>query len=104
MNISTDAIVSTSDMIKNYKACREKAEVCGKIFILKNNQPEAVLFSISEYEKLSAFIEYMGSLEPEDVAGIIAAIPKEGNRRRYSIDSLKHELIKTSKGDLSDNS
>ncbi len=94
MNISADAIVSTSDMIKNYKSCREKAENCGKIFILKNNQPEAVLFSISEYEKLSVFIEYMGSMDADDFANILSAIPKEGNRRRYSIDSLKHELLK----------
>lgn len=95
MNISTNAIVSNSDMIKNYRSCWEKAVSFGKIFILKNNQPEAVLFSISEYEKIASFIEYMGSLDPEDFAGIIAAVPKEGNRRRYSIDNLKHELIKT---------
>jgi hypothetical protein len=30
MNVSTEAIVSNSDMIKNYKACREKAEKLGK--------------------------------------------------------------------------
>jgi len=92
MNIPAKAIVSNSDMIKNYRTCREKAEHCGKIFILKNNQPEAVLFSIAEYERLSAFIEYMGSLEPEDHAGILAGMPKEGNRRRFSFDSLNKRL------------
>ncbi len=58
MKISTKAIVSNSEMIKNYKACREKADVLGKIFILKNNQPDAVLFSIREYETLSELIEH----------------------------------------------
>ena len=58
MRISTKAIVSNSEMIKNYKACREKADVLGKIFILKNNQPDAVLFSIREYETLSELIEH----------------------------------------------
>ncbi len=57
MNISTKDIVSNSDMIKNYKLCREKAENSGKIFILKNNRPDAVLFSVAEYERLSVFIE-----------------------------------------------
>ncbi len=67
MKISTKAIVSNSEMIKNYKACREKAEIFGKIFILKNNQPDAVLFSINEYERLSLFIEYMESHEGNDI-------------------------------------
>ena len=68
MNISTKAIVSNSDMIKNYKACREKAQTNGKILILKYNQPDAVLFSIDEYERLSVFIEYMESMEDKDIA------------------------------------
>ncbi|MBK5215928.1 MAG: hypothetical protein JJE53_03960 [Candidatus Pacebacteria bacterium] len=45
INILANAIVANTDMIKNYKTCREKAEVFSKIFILKNNQPDAVLFS-----------------------------------------------------------
>ncbi|MEI8216926.1 MAG: hypothetical protein WCF96_07485 [Eubacteriales bacterium] len=46
MNILAKAIVSNSDMIKSYKTCREKAEDFGKVFIMKNNQPDAVLFQI----------------------------------------------------------
>ena len=46
-------------MIKNYKSCRLKADSYGKITILKNNQPDAVLFSIAEYERLSLFIEFI---------------------------------------------
>lgn len=92
MNISTKAIISNSEMIKNYKACREKAEGLGKIFILKNNQPDAVLFSITEYERLSVFIEYLESLEEKDIAKIIESLPKEGTRRNYSIDHLRSDL------------
>ena len=57
MNIASKSIVSNSDMIKNYKNCRIKADSYGKIIILKNNQPDAVLFSIVEYERLSVLIE-----------------------------------------------
>lgn len=92
MNISTKAIVSNSDMIKNYKSCREKAESLGKIFVLKNNQPDAVLFSITEYERLSGFIEYMESLEDQDMEKVIESLPKEGIRRGYSFDHLKNDL------------
>lgn len=75
MNISTKAIVSNSEMMKNYKACREKAGYLGKLFVLKNNQPDAVLFSISEYERLSVFIEYLESLEEEDLAKVLVSLP-----------------------------
>lgn len=92
MNVSTAAIISNSDMIKNYKACREKAERLGKIYILKNNQPDAVLFSISEYERLSAFIEYLESLEENDISSFFETLPKQGKRKKYSFDQLIEDI------------
>ncbi|KJS84273.1 MAG: hypothetical protein JM58_11300 [Peptococcaceae bacterium BICA1-8] len=89
MIISTNAIVSNSEMIKNYKACREKAESCGKVFVLKNNQPDAVLFSLAEYERLSVFIEHLESLEEKDILKITESLPKEGKRKIYSIGQLR---------------
>ncbi len=74
MMISRDAIVSNSDMLKYYKNCREKAERLKKIFILKNNNPDAVLFSISEYERLSEFIEYSETLSKNDIEKIVKFI------------------------------
>lgn len=84
-------------MIKNYKTCRERAAQFGKIFILKNNQPDAVLFSIAEYERLSGIIEHLESLEDKDVAEAIKLIPKEGDRRTYTIESMKNELDQNEK-------
>lgn len=92
MNISAKAIVSNSEMIKNYKTCREKAENYGKIFILKNNQPDAVLFSVSEYERLSVFIEYMESLADEDAVKVLETLPGVGNRKGYPIGRLRDDL------------
>ena len=92
MNISTEAIVSNSDMIKNYKACREKAQSVGKIYILKNNQPDAVLFSISEYDRVSAFLEYLETLDEIDIAKIIEFLPKNGDRKGYSIAHLRKDM------------
>jgi PHD/YefM family antitoxin component YafN of YafNO toxin-antitoxin module len=92
MNISTKSIVSNSDMIKNYKTCREKAQSNGKIFILKNNQPDAVLFSIDEYERISVFLEYMETLEDKDIARISALLPVEGKRKTYSFDHMMHDI------------
>ncbi len=76
MKISAKAIVSNSDILRNYKTCREKAEVFGKILVMKNNQPDAVLFSCAEYEKFSAIIERIESIEPEERSLIFKEIEK----------------------------
>jgi len=91
MKISTKDMVSNSEMIKNYKDCRDRAEICGKLFILKNNQPDAVLFSIAEYEKLSVFIEYMENLEEKDFAKAMENLPAEGKKKIYTIDYFKND-------------
>jgi len=96
LNIPTHSIVSNSDMIVKYKSCREKAQRNGKVFILKNNQPNAVLFSIDEYEKISIFIEYLESIEDKEIAKIAALLPVEGKRKTYFFDHLKHDIDKQS--------
>lgn len=75
MKISTKSIVSNSEMIKGYRACREKAGHHGKVFILKNNQLDAVLISAAEYEKLSAVIEYVETLDESKFAAFIDKLP-----------------------------
>lgn len=92
MKVSTKAIVSNSDMIKNYKTCRVKAEEQGKIFILKNNQADAVLFSIAEYERLADIIEYLESLEDIDFIKVIETFPQKGVRSNYSLQNLRSEV------------
>lgn len=77
MRISTRAIVSNSDMIKNYKSCREKAEELGRIYILKNNQPDAVLFSIHEYERLSGFFEHIERLNDHEIKNLIKSLSEK---------------------------
>lgn len=91
LDISAKAIVSNSDMIKNYKTCREKAEEFGKLFILKNNQPDAVLFSINEYEKLSVFVEYMQSIDEQDFTKALDALTLKGVKKTYTIDYFKNK-------------
>lgn len=71
MIILTDAMVSNSEMMKNYKGCREKAESLGKVFILKNNQLDAILFSVAEYGKFSALFDYIEALDEEEIAKVL---------------------------------
>ena len=92
MNVLTKAIVSNSDMIKYYKACREKAESFGKIFVFKNNQPDSVLFSIAEYERLSVFIEYLESIEEEDIVRITDSLLHIENGNRHNEAQLSDDI------------
>ena len=66
MKILKEGIVSNSNMIRSYKSCRERAEIAGRLFIFKNNKLDAVLFSQSEFEKVTPILEYFESLSNED--------------------------------------
>ena len=80
MKVFTREIVSSSEMIKNYKACREKAEIVGKVFVLKTNQPDAVLFSVSRYEKFSKIIECLKSLKENAIERAVDSLIEEFER------------------------
>lgn len=84
MNIKAKLIVSNSDMIKNFKSCRMKAESYGKIIILKNNQPDAVLFSIAEYERLSEIIECVEDLDEQALGRASDLLSAEMSRKVHS--------------------
>lgn len=92
MKIMKDEIVSNSDVTKNYKACRDIAESCGKVFVFKNNEPDAVLFSIKEYARFSGLIEYADYLEENDIAKILEILPKEGAVKNHAMGLLRKDL------------
>jgi len=87
MTILTQSIVSNSEMIKNYKACREKADAFKKIFVFKNNQPDAVLFSIAEYERLSVILEYLEGLKEEEISDMLEIALNSCNIEKSSVAS-----------------
>lgn len=92
MKIIAGTIVTNSDITKNYKACRDQAESLGKLFIFKNNEPDAVLFSIVEYEKYSAIIEYAEYLDTNGIAKLLDAIPKDGNEQNYAVGLVRKDM------------
>ena len=63
MRIELGSIVTVSDMRKNYKMCREKAQKMGKVYIFKNNRADAVLSSIEDYRKLETVIDRIEASE-----------------------------------------
>lgn len=65
MEIIKKAIVTSDDIIKNYKTQRKLAEKCGRIYVFKHNQPDAVLFSIKAFEMVSMVIEAIENSDKE---------------------------------------
>jgi PHD/YefM family antitoxin component YafN of YafNO toxin-antitoxin module len=92
MKISKSAIVSNTEIIKNYKKHRDLAEGLGSIIIFKNNRPDAVLFSIKEYDRISAILEAFDSLNEEEVSHVLEFIRKE--KTKDIIPSLMDLSIK----------
>jgi PHD/YefM family antitoxin component YafN of YafNO toxin-antitoxin module len=65
VKIELRSIVTVSDMRKNYKACREKAQTMGKVYIFKNNRADAVLSSIDDYRKLELVLDHIEGMNEE---------------------------------------
>lgn len=85
MKIPKEAIVSNSDIIKNYKSQRDKAEIIGKLFVFKNNQPDAVLFSISEFEKIAELLELIDSMDVVEIEHILKTIQDQKKKITYAL-------------------
>lgn len=83
MKIPKEAIVSNSDIIKNYKSQRDKAEIIGKLFVFKNNQPDAVLFSITEFEKIAELLELIDSMDVIEIQHILKTIQDQKKKISY---------------------
>ncbi len=81
MYIQSNTMVSTTEITINYNECKKKADAFGKVFIFKNNQPDAVLYSIKEYTKISILIEYMENLDDEEVVQFINSLPKQEKKK-----------------------
>jgi hypothetical protein len=94
MKIHQSEIVSNTDIIKNYKKQRDKAEELGKIIVFKNNRPDAVLFSITEYEKIAEIQEAFEALNEDEITHVIDFVRKERTKAILLTDigqSLKKE-------------
>lgn len=85
MKIPKEAIVSNSDIIKNYKTQRERAEIIGKLFVFKNNQPDAVLFSMTEFEKVAEILELIEYMDENEIVNILKMIYDHKKKLLFAI-------------------
>lgn len=85
MKIPKNAIVSNSDIIKNYKTQRERAEIIGKLFVFKNNQPDAVLFSMTEYEKIADLLELVETMNEVEINNILEMIQDHKKKISFTL-------------------
>lgn len=85
MKIPKNAIVSNSDIIKNYKTQRDRAEIIGKLFVFKNNQPDAVLFSMTEFEKVAELLELIETMNEAEINTILNMIKDQKKKISFTL-------------------
>lgn len=90
MKILDEEIISNTDIVKEYKTCRDKAKKFGKAFIFKNNTPDMVLVDIDLYKKFEALME-----EAEHIAiyNMVTERRERDNGKRHSVEDLEMEIF-----------
>lgn len=91
MKILTENIISSTDIIKNYKNCREKTKKHGETIIFKNNVPDMVLIDVRRYEEMKEIID---EIEHIEIYNMIQERNKNDDGTRYSLSELKEMLEK----------
>lgn len=84
--------VLISDLANKYDKCRRLAKSYGSVVILKDNQPDAVLLTIDEFEKLSRSSGKSDNFRKAGVADLLMQLPKAGGRKVYTLAQLKRDL------------
>lgn len=85
MKILSEQIISSTDIIKNYKACRDKTKSHGRTIIFRNNVPDMVLMSIEEYNKICDIVQELENIKIYDMI----QERKDSKAEIYSIDEVR---------------
>lgn len=56
MNINTNNIVSSTDLVKNYSKIRNQVKANDPIIVFKNNKPDITLIDFDTYQSIVNFI------------------------------------------------
>ena len=89
MKVITEEIISSTDITKNYKLCRDKTKHLGKTVIFKNNVPDMVLMDIDVYEKIEKMID---EIEHIEIYNMIQERKAKDEGKRYSLSEVKGML------------
>jgi hypothetical protein len=91
--ITVNVLVSDwTYLVDKHEKCRGLANYFGKVIILKNKQPDAVLLPIAEYEKLSQEFEVSDRFSKTNIVDLVKRLPPAGNREVYTLAQLKYDL------------
>lgn len=88
-----DVLISDlPNLINNYAKFRELANCIGKVIIMKNEKPDSVFLTLTEYERLSNAFEKTDNFDRTDIANLVKRLPPIGNKEVYTLAQLKYDL------------
>jgi len=93
MKFLTEEIISSTEITKNYKLCRDKTKRIGKTVIFKNNVPDMVLLDICEFEIMNSIVE---ELEYREIADMLQERKEKHEEKSYSLQQVK-DMLKAKK-------
>lgn len=80
INIPSNKIISSTDLIRNYKEMSIKIDSDGMDFIFKNNKPDKVIMT---YDK---FIEFIDLIEHSEIYSIVKKSDEEDTGKNYTLE------------------
>lgn len=86
LTIKENEIVSTTDIVRDFKTCRKKAKELDHVIIFKNNAPDLALVDYKSYSKL---VKLASILDDIDIAEMIEERDKRDNGKRYTLDEVR---------------
>lgn len=89
MKFSTEEIITSTEITKNYKLCRDKTKQLGKTVIFKNNVPDMVLVDVDEYEMMNRIVE---ELEYKQIYNMLEERKEKDNETTYSLQQVKNMI------------
>ncbi len=92
LTLKRSEIISSSEISKNFAACRDKVKENSRAIIFKNNQPDIAMLDINTYESLLGAKQMLEEiLDDINILKMVEERDQNDNGKRYTLEQLKEE-------------
>lgn len=91
LTIREEVIVSSTDIVRDFKKCREKVKEFSHLIVFKNNTPDLAVVDYKEYKRL---IEIANFLDDIDIARMVEERDKRDSGKRHTLEEVRAKRAK----------